>query len=206
VTARAPFAVAARELLRTTLLDAAHDLLADRPWSAVTMADVAAAAGVSRQTLYNEFGSRDEFAQAYVLREGDRFLAAVEEAVDEHVDDPAAALSAAFLVFLEAAAENPLVREVVAGDAGSEGLLPLVTTHGQPLIEHATGRLATILEARWQPVDAGDVRLLAESAVRLAISYAMRPAAPAAETAAAVTRLLDPFVERALAGARARQA
>ena len=34
------------------------------------MADVAAAGGVSRQTLYNEFGTRDEFAQAFVIREG----------------------------------------------------------------------------------------------------------------------------------------
>src|SRR5688572_1846340 len=75
---RIPYATAARELLRTTLLDAARELLRDRPWNEVTMAQVAQAAGVSRQTLYNEFGSREEFAQAFVLREGDRFLAAVE--------------------------------------------------------------------------------------------------------------------------------
>ena len=29
---------------------------------------------MSRQTLYNEFGSRDEFGQALVIREGSRFL------------------------------------------------------------------------------------------------------------------------------------
>ena len=32
------------------------------------------AAGVSRQTLYKEFGSRDEFAQAFVIHVGERFL------------------------------------------------------------------------------------------------------------------------------------
>ena len=73
------------------------------------MGDIAAAAGVSRQTLYKEFGSRDEFAQAFVMREVDRFLAAVEAAVREHLDDPPTALSAAFDVFLTAAAEDPLV-------------------------------------------------------------------------------------------------
>ena len=70
-----PYAVAARELLRDTLFDAARRELEHRGWSEVTMADIASAAGVSRQTLYKEFGSRDEFAQAFVLREGDRFVA-----------------------------------------------------------------------------------------------------------------------------------
>ena len=43
------------------------------------MAEVARAAGVSRQTLYKEFGTRQEFAQAFVLREADRFLGDVED-------------------------------------------------------------------------------------------------------------------------------
>ncbi|MGO4752750.1 TetR family transcriptional regulator, partial [Streptomyces sp. 2MCAF27] len=41
---------------RESLLDAAFTALADRPWAVVRMVDVAVAAGVSRQTLYNEFG------------------------------------------------------------------------------------------------------------------------------------------------------
>ncbi len=52
------------------------------------MADVAPPPGVSRQTLYKEFGSRDEFAQAFVLREAERFIDAVEGALDAHLDDP----------------------------------------------------------------------------------------------------------------------
>ena len=38
------------------------------------MADIAAAAGVSRQTLYKEFGNRNEFGLAFVIHEGERFL------------------------------------------------------------------------------------------------------------------------------------
>ena len=71
------YSEAARELLRTTLLDAARALLGERGWARVTMADVAARVGVSRQTLYNTFGSRDELAQALVLREQERMLAGV---------------------------------------------------------------------------------------------------------------------------------
>lgn len=69
---RIPYSLAARELLRNTLLDAACDELQDRRWANITMADIARSAGVSRQTLYKEFGSRDEFAQALVLREAER--------------------------------------------------------------------------------------------------------------------------------------
>ena len=66
---------------RESLLDAAYTALARRPWSAVRMVDVAAAAGVSRQTLYNEFGSKEGLARALVRREADGYLAGVERAL-----------------------------------------------------------------------------------------------------------------------------
>ncbi|WP_138894893.1 TetR/AcrR family transcriptional regulator [Streptomyces chryseus] len=66
---------------REALLDAAFTALAVRPWSGVRMVDVAAAAGVSRQTLYNEFGTKDGLARALVRREADGFLAGVERAL-----------------------------------------------------------------------------------------------------------------------------
>src|SRR5690349_17924774 len=91
-----PYPVAARALLRDSLLDAAGSLLRDRSWGEVTMADVARTAGVSRQTLYNEFGSRPEFAEVYVLREADRFMTAVETAIGEAAPDAERALGAAF--------------------------------------------------------------------------------------------------------------
>ncbi|MGW6737719.1 TetR/AcrR family transcriptional regulator [Streptomyces sp. NPDC055013] len=66
---------------RESLLDAAYTALARRPWSAVRMVDVASAAGVSRQTLYNEFGSKEGLARALVRREADGYLAGVERAL-----------------------------------------------------------------------------------------------------------------------------
>jgi AcrR family transcriptional regulator len=193
---RVPYAVAARELLRNTLLDAARDLLAQRSWADITMADIAAAAGVSRQTLYKEFGSREEFAQAFVLREAERFIVAVEQAVLEHRDDPARALSAAFDMFLTAAEHDPLIRAVLAADQG-ESLLPLVTTQGQPLVERAAERIVQVMLEGWPHVARADAELLAECLVRLAISYATLPAGPASMTAASITKLLGPFLERA---------
>lgn len=192
---RTPYAVAARELLRNTLLDAARDLLQQRDWADITMADIAAAAGVSRQTLYSEFGSRAEFTQALFLREADLFLTSVEEAVNSNLDDPVVALAAAFDVFLTAAADDPLIRSVVSGE-GNEGLLPYVTTQGQPVVGQAAERLAAVISAGWPHVDRDAIGLLAECVVRLAISYAALPTGPAGITAASVATLLGPYLEQ----------
>lgn len=199
-TERTPYAIAARELLRTTLLDCARDELQRRPWAQISMADVALAAGVSRQTLYNAFGSRADFAQAYVLREVDRFLSSVEEVVGEHLEDPSAALSAAFDMFLKSAAEDPFVRSILTDD-GSAELLPLVTTNARPMIERAVERLTEIIRAGWPPVAPEDASLLAELLVRLAISHAGLPTSASSITAASLARVLDPFIEQLLAQA-----
>jgi AcrR family transcriptional regulator len=197
---RTPYAVAARELLRDTLLDAARDLLGERDWSDITMADIATAAGVSRQTLYSEFGSRAEFAQAFFVREADRFLNDVEQAVNSNLHDPVAALGAAFDVFLTAAADHPLIRSVVSGE-GNESLLPYVTTQGQPVVGQAAERLAAVISAGWPHVDEAAIGLLAECVVRLAISYAALPTGPAGMTAASVATLLGPYLEQVVAEA-----
>jgi AcrR family transcriptional regulator len=198
---RTPYRVAARQLLRDTLFDAARELLADgRAWADVTMAEVASAAGVSRQTLYKEFGSRDEFAAAFVIREGGRFLEAVEAAVREHRDDPRAALASALETFLVTAAEDPLVRLLLSDD-GTGGMLPLVTTQGRPVVDWATQRLGAAIHAEWPQVVAHDVEVLAETLVRLAISHVTAPKGTPAQAARDLADLLAPSLERMLSAA-----
>ena len=194
-----PYPVAAREPMRATLLDALREELRVTPWPDVTMAAVARAAGVSRQTLYNEFGSRGDLAQACVLREVDRFLESVEAAVTVHATDPVGALAAAFEVFFVAADENPVVRQVVAADGSGDELLALITTQGGPVLGRATERLAAFLAAGWPQLSATDVGLLSETVVRLAISYLTLPSGDSQVSGEAVARLLGPYVERALA-------
>ena len=194
---RPPYAEAARALLRDSVLDAAGELLRGRPWESVTMAAIAERAGVSRQTLYNEFGSRPELAQAYVMREAERFLEPVEEAVAAHTSEPRAALGAAFAAFLEMAATHPLVRAISSAEEGDE-LLALVTTRGGPLLEEVSERLAATLKATWPALAIGDARLVSETLVRLAISHAALPSETPERTAASVSRLLGPLVDELL--------
>ncbi|MGN6870351.1 MAG: TetR/AcrR family transcriptional regulator [Solirubrobacteraceae bacterium] len=189
---------AVRQLLRDRLLDAGRDQLGERTWAQVTMAEIATAAGVSRQTLYNEFGTRDEFAQALIIREGSRFLDAVEEAIDENADDPRTALTAALERFLTIAREDPFVR-LLLGDDGTGGLLPLVTTQSLPVVDWASGRLVGAIDAHWPGVAERDLEDLADTVVRLAISHVAAPRQAPARTAASITRLLAPSIERMLA-------
>ncbi|MFF3514267.1 TetR/AcrR family transcriptional regulator [Streptomyces sp. NPDC002573] len=99
---------------RESLLDAAYTALARRPWAAVRMVDVAAAAGVSRQTLYNEFGSKEGLARALVRREADGYLAGVDRALAVHTD-PRERLAAIAEWMTSAAHGNPLVRAMLTG-------------------------------------------------------------------------------------------
>jgi AcrR family transcriptional regulator len=197
---RTPYQEAARELLRKTVFDAARDQLGSRPWSEITMADIASGAGVSRQTLYNEFGNRNEFGFAFVIHEAERFMDDVEKAVLEHGDDPRAAVLAALEHFLRTAGEDPLIR-ILLSDDGTGGMLPFVTTQGLPVVQWATARLVSVIEEGWPEAPGDDVKLLAESLVRLAISYVTTPSESAEEAAKTVAELLGPFIDKALGSA-----
>jgi AcrR family transcriptional regulator len=192
-----PYRIAARQLLRDTLFDAARRLLEDRPWAQITMSDVARAAGVSRQTLYKELGTRDEFAQQFVIREGARFLEVVEQAILAHLDDPRAAVAAGLEVFLTVASEDPLMRMLLEDD-GTGGMLPLLTTQSRPVLEWASERVSQIMRSGWPDVGDEDAELLADSVVRLAISYVTMPRSSPRESAAAGATLLSPYLEHAV--------
>lgn len=97
---------------REALLNAALSALTDQSWSAVRMVDVASAAGVSRQTLYNEFGSKDGLARALVRREADLYLHGVERLLAEPADPVDRLVSVAEWTVSEARA-RPLLRALL---------------------------------------------------------------------------------------------
>ena len=155
------------------------------------MSHVAEVAGVSRQTVYNEFGSRQALVEAYVTREVENLLAEVETAVHEHADDPSAALLAAFGLFLKLASDEPIIRIIVA-DADSSHLMRLLTNLGTSL---GDDRIARLIVDVWPQVSTADAELIADSLVRLAISHAVAPAADPDTTSRGVTRLVRPLIE-----------
>ncbi|MHC0431668.1 TetR/AcrR family transcriptional regulator [Streptomyces sp. O3] len=109
---------------REALLNAAYTALRHRPWDAVRMVDVAAVAGVSRQTLYNEFGSKDGLARALVRRETDGYLAGLDRAL------AAGGLPAAAQWTATQGRDNALVHAVLTGCWGPR--LPAPTLAAAP--------------------------------------------------------------------------
>jgi AcrR family transcriptional regulator len=99
---------------RESLLNAALAALGDLPWSGVRMVDVAAAAGVSRQTLYNEFGSKEGLGRALVRREADAYLRGVERLMGQSVGAADRLVSVAEWTVGEART-RPLLRALLTG-------------------------------------------------------------------------------------------
>jgi AcrR family transcriptional regulator len=193
--ARLPYPAAARNLLRDTIIESVDDLVRSRGWAATTMSDVAAAAGVSRQTVYNEFRSRQALVEAYVTREIEAMIAQVTEAVRANADDAHRALRIAFDLFLELASDEPVV-QLIANYAEGGELHQLLTGVGRAI---ASERVAHLIPEVWPQVSASDAALLAESLVRLAISHALLPSEEPAVNAQGVGRMLAPFVDELLA-------
>ncbi|RPK91444.1 Transcriptional regulator, TetR family [Streptomyces sp. ADI98-10] len=160
---------------RQALLDAALRALADRPWRAVRMVDVAALACVSRQTLYNEFGSKGGLAGALLHRAADGYLAGVDRALTAPAPDRPAAVA---LWTVRAARQDALVKALLTGHwaeglprpdrrPGSQG-----RTGGRP--PPAPGELFALVRERLaaaSPEAAGRC----EIALRLALSCVIVP-------------------------------
>nr|WP_245551716.1 TetR family transcriptional regulator [Gordonia hirsuta] len=193
------YAQASKRLLRTTLLDGLQELLTQRDWSKVTMSDVARHAGVSRQTVYNEFSSRNGLAQAYALRLVDLFTGEIRDAVTDAPGDLDGALTDGFVRFLTGAAADPMIASLLSG-AGNADLHRLVTTDAAPLIAAAKDRITGIVTDSWIELPVGRAEPIAGAIARMALSYvAMPPEVPIEQVAANLAALFAPAVREAMA-------
>lgn len=86
------------------ILDAARDVFGEKGPSA-TMAEIARRAGVSKQTLYNRFGSKLEIGRALAARRSEAVTAPLRTA-----GDPETVLTAL---------ATALIEKILCGDAGS---------------------------------------------------------------------------------------
>jgi AcrR family transcriptional regulator len=192
---RLPYAEASRVLLRDSVLDAMRDLLMTRDWSAITLSDVARVAGISRQTIYNEFGSRQGLAQGYALRLADRLVDTVHAALDDNVGNIYEAFLQGFRSFFAGSAADPLVISLLTGVAKLD-LLQIITTDSAPIITRASERLTSTLTQTWVAITDEDAGVLARAIVRVALSYVSMPPEADHDVARDLARLLTPFAER----------
>lgn len=174
---------------RQALLDAAYDAAVAGNWGRVRMADVAAAAGLSRQTLYYEFGTKDRLAEAVAMREAQRFMTGADAARVGQEGTPAEAIAAAAEYTLTAAASNPLLKAVLTDDQSD--LLPFLTTRAGHLLDAARDHTASYLSIHWPDLPYGEVVLVAEMVNRLTISYLVLPGGRPDQVASDIAHLVD---------------
>jgi AcrR family transcriptional regulator len=167
------FAERARSQMREEVLDAASKAVGAGGWQALRMQAIADQVGVSRRTLYNEFGTKALLAEALVLRVTRRIL----DDVERHLlsaTDIVSGWEASILSALRTAQSDPVLITVLTGSASGE-FLPLLTTHGTPVISYATTHMSDAALRRWPELPRRQTTLAAEASVRLAISHIIRP-------------------------------
>jgi AcrR family transcriptional regulator len=98
-----------RDERREQLLDAALDVLGERPLHELTIEAVAIAAGVGKPVVYTAFGSRAELVAALLRRELEHGLVQVREAMPDELATlgPTGAYAATVSAFLRAVLQNP---------------------------------------------------------------------------------------------------
>jgi AcrR family transcriptional regulator len=193
-----PYPEASRALLRNSVLDAMRDLLLERDWSKVTLSDVSSRAGVSRQTLYNEFGSRLGLGQAYAVRLADDFVDHVDAAVWSNVGDVRSALIQGLRGFFVDSASDPLIVSLRTGEVKPD-LLRLITLDAAPIIDKARQRLSETFQHSWVSATEAEATTFSEALVRIAMSYIAMPPTSYRDVAAELSTVFSPFVDALIA-------
>jgi AcrR family transcriptional regulator len=153
-------------------------------WAGVTMGKLADRVGVSRQTVYNEVGSKPQLAEAMVLAELAKFLAVVDDAFDGEPGDLVAAIRVASRGVLELAERNALLQAVVSASYGAETeLLPLLTTRNDALVLAASEAVRRRVAAYRIEIDDRHLDASIDMVVRLVLSHVVHPIRTPAATA-----------------------
>jgi AcrR family transcriptional regulator len=153
-------------------------------WASVTMGKLADRVGVSRQTVYNEVGSKPQLAEAMVLAELAKFLAVVDTAFDRHPDVLVDAIREAARGVLELARTNALLQAVVSASYGAETeLLPLLTTRNDALVRAATETVRQRVVTYPLAIDDRHLDAAIDMVVRLVLSHVVHPIGTPGDTA-----------------------
>ncbi|AGM06856.1 TetR/AcrR family transcriptional regulator [Amycolatopsis keratiniphila] len=188
---------------RQPIVASAIELTVRSGWASVTMSKLAEIVGVSRQTVYNELGSKTQLAEAMISHELGRFLTVVRDAFERHPEDLVEAIHDAVRGVLELADDNLLLRAIVSATHGADTeLLPLLTVRAGSLLSEATVMLRGRVRAYGPPLDAAQLDVAIDVVVRTVLSHVMQPSDTPARTADALawmaSRVLGATTTRSL--------
>lgn len=174
--------------LTRALLDAAAELVAERGSRGLRLAEVAAKAGVSRQSVYNEFGNKERLLQAVALHKTTEFVDGVRQRLLS-TPDPLDGLREGIRFAFDLAERDNLAKSVLNG-ANAEDMLPFLTTRGRPVLTLATSVFARHIRQHWGDLPDPRVHLIAETIVRVALSHLLTPSSRRVEAVVHVAEAL----------------
>jgi len=186
------------------ILAATASAMQDHGIIRLSLEDVARRAGLSRQTLYRYFPSKQALLDATVLLEEEQFLTRIiDAATGEATFD--AALRQAIAVCLQTGREHALLNRLLKTEP--ESILPLLTTESGPVLNAARAAIDQVLQGYF-PDAADEPRgWAADSIARTLVSYVINPPPAIDEVVAErMTDLLAPGLMNTLSpGTRSRR-
>lgn len=154
------------------ILDATLEVLGRVGIAKLALEEVAATAGVSRQTVYRHFGSRDGLLSAVIVREEEALLGLVDEAT-EGVVEIEEAVRVGLAAALHGADDHPLLQRLLTSEP--EALLPFLTLGSGPVLSIVGPAIAAVVERRAPDLAADDREFLGDAIGRVVVSYAISP-------------------------------
>ncbi len=164
------------ELLRTSILDAAWQAASSTEWGSVRMVDIAEAVGVSRQTIYNEFGTKEDLGQALFTREVEVFKSGLAAQI-EGADDLSGAARNALTWLLAESRKHAMVQSMLrdAREHSDGSLLPLFTVHADKFALPIRRMLLETFSSRWPGTDQHRAELAIDLIIRWVITQIVLP-------------------------------
>jgi TetR/AcrR family transcriptional repressor of uid operon len=157
---------------RERILDAALAEAAHVGFARLTVEDVVRRCGLGRMTVYRRFPRRDDLVRELVLRETQRFLAAVAEGIDR-AKDRRDGVAEAFIASVTFAREHPILRGLAHGEPGA--ITETLTPHNASVLSMGAAFIAREIHGDRPGSPSRSVRWVADVLARLFLTYLAIP-------------------------------
>ncbi len=142
-----------RREVRTRVFEVLRAQLYERGFDAITLAGVAAAAGVGRTALYNHFPDKESLLVAFVEDEAARYVTRLTEAVEAHAD-PIDQLATFVRLQLRVLAEYHMPPGTALASALAPAAYRRISAHADPITDRLRAILAGGVDlGRWPAED-----------------------------------------------------
>ncbi len=187
-----------RQQVRARALDVARERTLSHGWSQVRFTEIADAVGVSRPTMYSEFGNKDGLGQALLRDETTVFLAGLISEIGLQPADVASIAKAALRYTVTASTHSPLLHAVLT-NAGDADLLALLSTRSGLVLDLAVRVLTDWFGTHFPQYQQELLGEVTESLVRLTLSHLVQPSGDVESTLAVLERTTDLLIGAAIA-------